>query len=273
MYKRQTGYYLDAETGNYHARARPYSPTLGRFIGRDPVKRSRTAVPRPLDGYKDSYSLYLAYFAPNALDPSGKYVTVDSNIVTRTDSPPPGGEWMGGPDHPWANQRSVATAQGFLTYHSSGDECGDPLTLKLVIKTGNLDGTEIYFDDNREHNVVRPKCQAQLASAGEVSDMGNDTYEVTWKIPTECGYNETNCCKIKWCDEGYGIEFSVTGDSPTYTWPEEPTVVHYRRLVNSTNWQEGTTLSPTATIKANDSCIVTESSGSISISPLGPGRQ
>jgi len=31
-----TGYYLDAETGLYYARARMYSPSLGRFVNRDP---------------------------------------------------------------------------------------------------------------------------------------------------------------------------------------------------------------------------------------------
>jgi len=60
-----TGYYLDAETGLYHARARPYSPTLGRFIGRDPI------------GYlAGQWSLY-AYLDGNpgsGLDPFG---TVD----------------------------------------------------------------------------------------------------------------------------------------------------------------------------------------------------
>jgi len=212
----------------------------------------------------------MGYFVPKGLDPTGRFETAVSRIVRRTDSPPPGGEWMGPPGHPWTNDRTVATAQGFLTYHSSGDKCGEPLTVKLEIKTGNLPGTDIYFDDNREHNVVRPKCPSQLASGGEIS--GNGSYEVTWKVPTECDYNETNCCKIKWCEEGYGIEFSVSGDTPTYTWPEEPTIIRNRGRVNATNWQEGTTLLPSATIKANDNCIVTSSTGSIDITPIGPGR-
>jgi len=54
-----TGYYLDAETGIYYARARMYSPAMGRFIGRDPL------------GYVDGYSEYGAFFAPNGLDPMG----------------------------------------------------------------------------------------------------------------------------------------------------------------------------------------------------------
>jgi RHS repeat-associated protein len=54
-----TGYISDQETGLLHARARQYSPTLGRFISRDKV------------GYVDGALLYGAYFAPNSADPSG----------------------------------------------------------------------------------------------------------------------------------------------------------------------------------------------------------
>lgn len=58
-----TGYIVDQETGLLHARARQYSPTLGRFIGRDPK------------GYVDGLSLYSAYFVPNHLDPTGTTAT------------------------------------------------------------------------------------------------------------------------------------------------------------------------------------------------------
>jgi RHS repeat-associated protein len=54
-----TGRYLDKETGLWYFRARYYSGSLGRFVGRDPL------------GYVDGNSLYRAYFSPNALDPAG----------------------------------------------------------------------------------------------------------------------------------------------------------------------------------------------------------
>jgi RHS repeat-associated protein len=55
-----TGYVADNETGLLHARARQYSPTLGRFVGRDPI------------GYRGGgFGLYAGYFVPNRLDPSG----------------------------------------------------------------------------------------------------------------------------------------------------------------------------------------------------------
>jgi len=55
-----TGRYLDKETGLWYFRARYFDPALGRFIGRDPA------------GYVDRYQLYMAYFVPNKLDPTGK---------------------------------------------------------------------------------------------------------------------------------------------------------------------------------------------------------
>ncbi len=56
-----TGRYEDKETKLWYFRARYYSGTLGRFIGRDPL------------GYVDGDNLYRAYYVPNALDPSGRY--------------------------------------------------------------------------------------------------------------------------------------------------------------------------------------------------------
>jgi RHS repeat-associated protein len=54
-----TGYVINAETNQYHARARQFNANHGRFTGRDPLQ------------YINGQSLYRAYFAPNALDPSG----------------------------------------------------------------------------------------------------------------------------------------------------------------------------------------------------------
>jgi len=54
-----TEYIADGETGLLHARARPYSPMLGRFVGRDPLN------------YIDGYLLYSGAFSSNGLDPFG----------------------------------------------------------------------------------------------------------------------------------------------------------------------------------------------------------
>jgi len=83
-----TGYYLDAETGLYYARARMYSAGLGRFVGRDPWGKSSDDSyllpkkyenedgeiiygPTAGDGYPNGYNLYAAYFTPNHTDSSG----------------------------------------------------------------------------------------------------------------------------------------------------------------------------------------------------------
>jgi RHS repeat-associated protein len=71
-----TGYQVSGEVGLLYARARMYSPTLGRFIGRDPLQ------------YINGTSLYQGYFVPNSIDPTGtEYVTyVDriSDLITES---------------------------------------------------------------------------------------------------------------------------------------------------------------------------------------------
>ena len=61
-----TGYQLDSESALMYARARMYSANLGRFIGRDNWQ------------YIEGYSLYSAYYVPNAVDPNGTWSSSDS---------------------------------------------------------------------------------------------------------------------------------------------------------------------------------------------------
>ncbi|HAT11727.1 MAG TPA: hypothetical protein DCS97_14295 [Planctomycetes bacterium] len=72
-----TGYIADNETGLLHARAREYSPTLGRFIGRDAYHEGDISA---FDYgffnnteilYVNGYGLYMGYLVPNSTDPYG----------------------------------------------------------------------------------------------------------------------------------------------------------------------------------------------------------
>jgi RHS repeat-associated protein len=66
LYNQQVGFtgrYLDRETGLWYFRARYYSGTLGRFVGRDPLE------------YVDGMCLYNGCFVPNGLDPLGTTAT------------------------------------------------------------------------------------------------------------------------------------------------------------------------------------------------------
>jgi RHS repeat-associated protein len=73
-----TSYKVDLETGLYFARARMYSPKLGRFVGRDPWRKYSSGHPISLDGYVNGMNLYTGYFAPNSTDPTGR---VDCRLV------------------------------------------------------------------------------------------------------------------------------------------------------------------------------------------------
>ena len=96
-----TSYKLDAETGLYAARARQYSPTLGRFVGRDSyrsqgdffeyrVEGSRMfgmEIAPPIGGesYHDGMGLYSGVFVPNKLDPSG-YAGCTPTLIWKCDA-------------------------------------------------------------------------------------------------------------------------------------------------------------------------------------------
>jgi RHS repeat-associated protein len=54
-----TGYVLDVELVQWHARVRQFDATLGRFTARDRL------------GYPDGFNMYTAFFVPLALDPTG----------------------------------------------------------------------------------------------------------------------------------------------------------------------------------------------------------
>lgn len=92
-----TGYITDNETSLSYARARMYSPTLGRFIGRDPWEMwfgarigknryprglpSLPAYPVTLNMHRDGLSLYQAAFHANMVDPTGCFGEGDHHTI------------------------------------------------------------------------------------------------------------------------------------------------------------------------------------------------
>ena len=121
-----TGRRLDAETGLWYFRARYFSESLGRFIGRDPM------------GYVDGMSLYNGYFAENfQLDPTGweeEYVTggpstTASKIIPNFDDPGLG-----------STNSSKFTVSGELYYCENGKKgkkCTDIAKEKEDYKNSN----------------------------------------------------------------------------------------------------------------------------------------
>jgi RHS repeat-associated protein len=139
------GYFADEGTGLMHARARQYSPTLGRFISRDPIL------------YFNGINLYSAYFAPNGTDPGGTY-SIRKNGCRITVSE----VWK-------VNYVEVPGGIGWTAWHrflwksrmiNNVDDAWDK-TLKPTDKTSPgccecKDGIEVDFELKIQHNPSNP---------------------------------------------------------------------------------------------------------------------
>ncbi len=130
-----TGYVLDGETGMNYARARWYSPKLGRFSGRDAVRKNYFS-PGSSDGYVDGMSLYAGYFAINGVDPFG---LSDCWNVNRTHLPP----------HGFMNETNPNAAHAFeVTFNEScKPPCCESVKLNQQI---SWDGGSTYHSDNAQ---------------------------------------------------------------------------------------------------------------------------
>jgi RHS repeat-associated protein len=94
-----TGRRWDSETGLYYYRARYYHPTLGRFIGRDPLA---------YDGGGQSF--YRAYFVPGRRDPSGKKAGKNSGAhAGKICAVPMRDEGTGKPRGTWISEAKIVS--------------------------------------------------------------------------------------------------------------------------------------------------------------------
>jgi len=62
------GYYKDKTTGIYYVRGRDYQVEIGRWTSADPLL------------FVDGPNLYVAYFVPNKMDPSGYDLVIYSGV-------------------------------------------------------------------------------------------------------------------------------------------------------------------------------------------------
>jgi RHS repeat-associated protein len=183
-----TGYITDNETGLLFARARMYSPTLGRFVSRDPqsqyvysgpfisdlLTRSKPAIrcevslvgrkkvrmcvsipasPTSMDGYRDGMSLYSGYFVPNRLDPSGMETYVQCyNRVYNACRTRMGG---GGPPLPDADDERTCQQEARDTCQQEDAD-------------GNLDPDAPGDGDIKDCPCPHDQCSGSAVSAGQL---------------------------------------------------------------------------------------------------------
>jgi hypothetical protein len=254
-----------------------YAPDQGRWLNRDPIEER---------GGLNLYG-FVENHAVGKTDYLGLWKTA-SDQKTRTDSLPPGGEYMGDPANPnypptqgqigpvdpeFIKNRYTAKATSILQYLSVGQKCGTPMYLSLYIDTGNNYGTEMYFDQNRFSEIVRYKSSSKIVDLEDGISVNNTVF-VKWEIPTKCVDGE---CLIDWSSEGYGLEFSTNGDS-TYL-PEDatdPTSLPSsipRPSGAMPSWQFGIDITNQVSLSIDTLEYITSSSGSTKLSNLAPQRR
>jgi len=150
------------EDGLLFARARYFSPTLGRWISRDPA------------GYVDGYSLYNGYFVPNAMDPEGKMFFLLGFMIPLILEEIPNAFWTGLKSSPQDLAYGLARVGTGIAY--SVGSLFDPEMRAQAINRGKVD-REIW--EMAEWAAEDPKGLAKIATIVVEHELG-----ILWeKIP------------------------------------------------------------------------------------------
>jgi len=147
-----TGRYLDSESGLYYYRARMYSASLGRFIGRDPLE------------YVDAYCLYSSTFIPNSVDPSGakkialafKAFIPKSYGINIINNPIPSVNWGISPDptNYYGNIKSMFATDDREALGSEGTSRARTFTIQDIegSEIGNLESKGTLTQDRSDES-------------------------------------------------------------------------------------------------------------------------
>jgi hypothetical protein len=191
------------------ARGRYLSPYLGRWIGRDPA------------GYVNGYGLYVGYFAPNSLDPSGlKSISFKfsafipkANGVEVLKNPLPNNRWGIEPPAP---SQVVDQFLGYPLMFSTDnrDKAGMPGTSRLRI-TGSISSEFIgkLVENHVENFAMSTDDPSHRIQVGTVLGLGgSSSYEAfhgslvakTAKPSHTESVSDIQKSKTD-CDDGYSI--------------------------------------------------------------------
>jgi RHS repeat-associated protein len=198
-----TGYVADSETGLMYARARMYSPGLGRFISRDPWL-SKPGIPAPTDGYLDGTSLYMAYFVPGQTDPKGTekcYIRTGRQNKACPPSANGCGAEGGGkfPDGGWSWDFYPACAMHDICYGTCGmSKSACDYAFLIAMKQECMNKLSRW-------SPAFYSCYYQaVAYYTAVNDYGTGAYQAGQDCA--CEWDEFNCCDWdkKRCGSGRG---------------------------------------------------------------------